>query len=195
MTAPSHATVVFVGDAAVGKTSIIARWAKDVFVEEYECTLEDEVVHWIRNQDKVWKIHAIDTPGNEDFAAVRDGYFKRGDVIVFVYDVTRPASLRKILEDYWPQAKSCRDEDDVPCILVGNKTDCVDERRVTARQAEKVAHEMGTCFIELSAKQRDGQQQIQWALCKAMDEVQYSRTPREAPPLTTKKKKCGCIIA
>lgn len=48
-----------------------------------------------------------------------------------------------------------KDSDNVPIILIGNKSDLEDQRKVSKEEALQKATEWGVNYIETSAKYRD----------------------------------------
>lgn len=184
--------VALVGDSGVGKTTLLQRWAYDRIVHAYEPTLEDTANGLVTIANQIRAVEAIDTPGNEDFASIRDSYLRECDAMIFVYDVTRPDSLRNVRETYWPAAQQTRSDDVVPCILVGNKTDCVEDRQVTPREGEDLAQEMRAVLLEMSIIAEDGKDQVTRAMAEAAARGHRARTPRI---ILQEKKSCGCVLS
>ena len=54
--------------------------------------------------------------------------------------------------DRWIEDVRAERGQDVVVMLVGNKTDLTDKRRVSMEQGERCAKELGVLFIESSAK-------------------------------------------
>lgn len=179
------------GDASVGKSSIILRWSRNRVNKGYEPTLEDVVEGAVIIARQSYPVEIIDTPGHEDFATIRDSYLRQCDALVFVYDVTQPDSLIRIRDEYWPAALQSRDEDTVPCVLVGNKTDC--DRVVTPREGEEVAEEMDTVLVEMSTRSSDGQTKAIRAMAEAAARGHRARTPRVV--VDEGGKGCGCVLS
>lgn len=191
-------TIAVMGDSAVGKTSIIRRWSTNTFtVDEYEPTLEDYTDSWVSADNILWRVRLIDTPGNEEFGLVRDAYITSCDAVVFVYDITQKDTFLHIRDRYWPQARRARNEDVVPCVLIGNKTDCVDSRQVTPREGESLAANMDTLVVEMSARLEEGRERANEALVTAVRRSEELKTARSSERETKKhrrQKGCGCII-
>jgi small GTP-binding protein len=87
---------------------------------------------------------------------MRDLYFRSGDGFIFVYSVTS-ASTFKELSEMWQQLALYRQNTtvSVPLVLVGNKVDLVDERRVSSERGKLLAEEWGVPYIETSARTGD----------------------------------------
>ena len=77
--------IIFVGDASVGKTSIVNRYVKDYFNQFNQMTLQcsfqsKEVV--IPNSKKKLKFHIWDTAGDEKFRNIVKMYYRGAHVVV-----------------------------------------------------------------------------------------------------------------
>ncbi len=150
--------LLLLGDAAVGKTSLINMYISKSFKEEYHATLgvnivtKDLVLEEINAQVRVilW-----DLAGQEKYNLSQAAYFQGVTGALFVYDLTREDSFNNIhkkwLADYQKHAQR-----DGSYILIGNKVDLIDERKVSIKKGEKLAQQIEAVdFIETSAKYGD----------------------------------------
>ena len=93
----------------------------------------------------------IDTGGQEKFNALNKTYYKRADCCVLVYDITDVDSFEKCKYFYKKEiAENCLEN--VKVILVGNKTDLENQRKVKTEEGEKFAEENNYYFIETSCE-------------------------------------------
>ncbi|XP_022250748.1 ras and EF-hand domain-containing protein-like isoform X3 [Limulus polyphemus] len=140
--------VVFVGDAAVGKSSLIIRLSKGVFVENLTSTLGvDFYMKYLRVDGRNIAVQLWDTAGQERFRSITQSYFRKADGIMLVYDCTNEHSFLNVRQ--WIDAVdvSCfytmmalhansptRDvaSQRIPVVILANKTD---QRKMA--QAEK----------------------------------------------------------
>jgi GTPase SAR1 family protein len=74
---------------------------------------------------------------------------------VLVFDVTNEQSFKN-LEEWVHDANEFAPES-CPKILIGSKTDLVDQRRVSQETAQKFATELGMAYSEVSSKEDDAQ--------------------------------------
>lgn len=96
-------------------------------------------------------LEIIDTAGTEQFMAMRDLYMRNGQGFLLIFSVTSSATFT----DLWEMHKrlvQVKDTEEVPAILVGNKSDMSTMRTVTSDQAIEMATKFGCPFIETSAK-------------------------------------------
>ncbi|MHA2364463.1 MAG: GTP-binding protein [Candidatus Hodarchaeales archaeon] len=147
------------GDGAVGKTSLKVRYTKGEFTNRYRQTLGvDFATHTINFDNKEVKIQIWDVAGQQVFNSIRKGFFQGSLGGWFVYDVTRPDTFQSLMsawiEPFWETLQS-----KPPCILVANKVDLIEDRKVSGEDGEKFAQflkkETGfnVPLIETSAKE------------------------------------------
>ena len=79
--------IVLVGDGGVGKTSIVQRYTKDQFIEEYDPTISiDFDVKTFEEPFFILKLNLWDVSGHPEFWQERLDYYQNSDAILFVYD-------------------------------------------------------------------------------------------------------------
>ncbi|MFW9826759.1 MAG: Rab family GTPase [Candidatus Thorarchaeota archaeon] len=119
--------IVIVGDAAVGKTSLIKRYTTNTFEKDYISTLGmqfsryEEILSGTMVELFLW-----DLSGQETFATLRNRFYQgsKGGVIVFSLAPEDIETYRHI--NIW--LKHIRDVcGNIPVILFGNKADLVDQ--------------------------------------------------------------------
>jgi len=143
--------LVFLGDEAVGKTSIITRFMYDTFESTYKVTIGiDFVSKTMYLEDRIVRLQLWDTAGQERFRSLIPSYIRDSSVAIVVYDVASRASFVNTAQ--WVEDVRSERGNDVVIMLVGNKTDLQDKRQVSVEEGEKKAKEAGVMFIETSAK-------------------------------------------
>lgn len=145
--------IVIIGDAAVGKTSLINRFVEGSFQEDYKPTLGANIVRKDVNLDNA-RVRLImwDLAGQEKYRVVRSMYFQGCQGALLVYDVTRYNTLESInnkwLKDYKKHVKKKG-----AFILIGNKTDLQDQIAVPTEKGKELATKIkASDFIETSAR-------------------------------------------
>ena len=98
-------------------------------------------------------IDMLDTAGQEEYSCMRDQYMRTGDGFMIVFDLTSQRTLEEA-RDLYAFAQRIKDQDRVPAVLVGNKSDLEAQRQVSADDATEVAAELGLVYFETSAKWR-----------------------------------------
>lgn len=193
--------VIVLGDSGVGKTSILNRFVKQEFSQSYRATVgADFLFKELTVDNKELSLQLWDTAGQERFQALGNAFYRGTDCCLLVYDITNLESFENIKS--WKQEfleRSGNENTNFPIILLGNKCDCENERRVSKEKAKEWASENKLMFEETSAKEDVGIENsfLQAArLCLNKDE--YVRPSLAVKPLVLKnsqgdvgkKKKC-----
>ena len=81
--------VVLVGNSAVGKSSILVRYADDEFSEVFMATIgvDFRFKSFNLNSNKV-KLQIWDTAGHEKFRTITNSYYKGAHALILVFDIT-----------------------------------------------------------------------------------------------------------
>ena len=149
-------SVAVIGESGVGKTCIITRYMQSKFISDYSSTIEDFYSTQIkltsysgddqqtvsRNNSKqferqksnlyrresYYQLEIVDTAGMDEFKNLRDASLREKEGFIFVYDVTKLFTLRK-LDDFIAQIKQSHKKllkdpsYKIPLLVVGNKSD------------------------------------------------------------------------
>merc|ERR1719231_1911723 len=143
--------LVFLGEQAVGKTSVITRFMYDQFDNNYQATIGiDFLSKTMYLEDRTVRLQLWDTAGQERFRSLIPSYIRDSSVAVVVYDVSNRQSFVNTAR--WIEEVRTERGSDVILVLVGNKTDLVDKRQVSIEEGDAKARENGVLFIETSAK-------------------------------------------
>ncbi|KAG0672171.1 Vacuolar protein sorting-associated protein 21 [Maudiozyma exigua] len=147
--------LVLLGEAAVGKSSIVLRFVSNDFSENKEPTIGAAfLTQRVNINDHTVKFEIWDTAGQERFASLAPMYYRNAQAALVVYDVTKPQSFIKAR--HWVKELHEQASKNIIIALVGNKIDILEdnenERKVAREEAEKLAEEEGLLFFETSAK-------------------------------------------
>jgi len=148
--------LLMIGDAGVGKSSMLLRFTDDSFDDHIQSTIGvDFKVKHMDVMDKRVKLTIWDTAGQERFRTLTSSYYRGAQGVVMVYDVTRRDSFEN-LEQWLKEIKlySPNNGEGVVKLLVGNKVDL--DREVSREEAEAWARSQGMLFLEASAKTKMG---------------------------------------
>ncbi len=122
--------IVVIGDAAVGKTSLIKRYTTNTFEKDYISTLGMQFSRYEENISGIMvELFLWDLAGQESFSILRDRFYKgsSGAIIVFSLAPEEIETYRHI--DKW--LSNIKDAcGNVPVVLFGNKADLVDQNAV-----------------------------------------------------------------
>jgi Ras-related protein Ral-A len=145
--------VIMVGSGGVGKSALTLQYMYDEFVEDYEPTKADSYRKRVVLDGEDAQIDILDTAGQEDYAAIRDNYFRSGEGFLCVFSIIDSESFQATVE-LRDQILRVKNDDNVPFILVGNKTDLETRRQVKSEEAQSRARQWKVQYVETSAKTR-----------------------------------------
>lgn len=151
---PSLHKVIMVGSGGVGKSALTLQFMYDEFVEDYEPTKADSYRKKVVLDGEEVQIDILDTAGQEDYAAIRDNYFRSGEGFLCVFSITEDESFQAT-QEFREQILRVKGDETIPFILVGNKSDLTDRRAVTLANARAQAEEWKVPYVETSAKTRE----------------------------------------
>ena len=146
--------VVLVGNSAVGKSSLMMRFADDQFKETYLNTIGvDFRFKTIKVDGARVKVQIWDTAGQEKFRTITSTYYKGADSVVLVYDMTNEKSFKEI-ENYWVDEIKQHIDDIGSFMVIGNKSDLASKKCVDTEMASQLKiGKAPTLFFECSAKE------------------------------------------
>ncbi|KAF8328013.1 ras-like protein [Amanita rubescens] len=145
--------IVAVGGGGVGKSALTIQFIQNVFVDEYDPTIEDSYKKQSSIDDEVALLDVLDTAGQEEYGAMREQYIRVGEGFLLIYSITSRNSFEEI-STFYQQILRAKDLDYFPVIIVANKCDLEYERQVGINEGRDLAKHFGCKFIETSAKLR-----------------------------------------
>lgn len=142
--------VCMLGDYAVGKTSTVRRFVKGVFDDRYLSTIGVKISRRtvVLNEAAV-NLIVWDLAGGENHARTQTNYLRGAAGALLVCDLTRPETLAAA-EQYAAQLRALTPN--AAFILVGNKADLRDERRITDTELAAAGERIGCATLIASAK-------------------------------------------
>ena len=153
--------IIFLGDAGVGKSSILRRYHRDSFTNMTDHTIGvDFFSKMFKRNTKKYKLQIWDTAGQERFNSLITSYFKETTMAVIVFDTTDYKSFKNV-KTWIEQYESITDnlshteEYTKPIIIVGNKCDKLEQREVKKADVHKFIDDnfLTADYIEVSAKE------------------------------------------
>jgi len=116
--------LVLLGEAAVGKSSVVLRFVSDEFQPNKEPTIGAAfLTQKCRLEDRVLRYEIWDTAGQERFHSLAPMYYRNAQAAVVVYDVTKASSLEKAKS--WVKELQRQANPNIVIALAGNKVDLV----------------------------------------------------------------------
>ena len=152
MSASKSFKVVLLGEAGVGKTSIIHQFAYHQFDPDCLASISAQFISKTVEYKGFGpiKFDIWDTAGQERYRSMARIFYKDAKVIIFVYDITNQASFDGI-KDYWFEQIKINCEEDAVLALVANKNDLYDEQQVLDESGQIFADDINAIFQSTSA--------------------------------------------
>ena len=141
--------LVLLGDANVGKSSIVHRYIHSSSSNDICSTIG--AAFYSKNMtknNKIYRFEIWDTAGQERYEALIPMYYRGANVAIVVYDITSIESYDKAKK--WIE-RLINDLENMPLIvLIGNKTDLKHNRKVFNTDVITYAQENNILFYETS---------------------------------------------
>uniref|UniRef100_A0AC35GSM4 Uncharacterized protein n=1 Tax=Panagrolaimus sp. PS1159 TaxID=55785 RepID=A0AC35GSM4_9BILA len=138
--------LVVVGDAYVGKTSLLLAYTEKQFIGNYETTIFDNWAVTVSIEQKRYTLNLFDTAGQEEYSHLRCLGYPHTDVFLLCFSLIDQNSLKNCESLWLPEIRKYVGED-VPILLVGTKEDLLDSvqpnERVDNKWAQQAAKDMG----------------------------------------------------
>jgi len=184
--------ILLLGDSTVGKTCFLLRYTDDTFIDMHMTTigLDYRLKTLILEDKKIVKIQLWDTAGQDKFRAITRNYYKGAKAIILIYDVTNSKSFENIQK--WIVEINEEIAEKVPLILIANKIDNIDDRKVSKEQGEKLALKYNVPIFETSAKTGEGVNESVYFLVSKIVETDPNVKSRGQNLINKKKSKKCC---
>ena len=142
--------IIIIGDSGVGKSNILGRYLTNTFKQDTKSTVGVEfgskkvTVNGVNIKLQIW-----DTAGQERYRAITSAYYKGSKGCFIVYDITSTQTFEDV--EKWYEEINKSGDKGISIVLVGNKCDLEDERKVSVEMGEEKARNLNCPFFETSA--------------------------------------------
>ncbi|MFW9846016.1 MAG: Rab family GTPase [Candidatus Thorarchaeota archaeon] len=147
--------VVLLGEAAVGKTSLIRRFTENSFDEEYKQTIgttfasKDVSVTDDDGTTRQVRLIVWDMGGQTTYRELRRQFMKGSSGAVIAYDVTRPETFMAMNNWFESFRETCPN---AAVVIAANKVDLIDSRIVPVEPGLMLRDWFQADYYETSAK-------------------------------------------
>ena len=184
------------GNSAVGKTSFILRFTKNSFNHNYLATIGIDFL--VKNlklpTGEHVKICFYDTAGQEQYKSISFNLIKGADGILLMYDITDKKSFESISN--WIESIKEVKGDDFPIVLIGNKSDLIEQRVIKTEEGQKEADNNGFLFFETSSKDSINVEESVDAIVKKIigktNKQKENNIKLQKKKVEEKKTQCNC---
>lgn len=147
--------VVMIGDASVGKSSIITRIDTDTFTPDAQRPTTSAAYTTYESDDpNDPEIYFCDTAGMEKYRSINQSYYRDAVCGLVVFDVTRKETFDHATTFWKTDFEACASTSAF-IFLIGNKCD-LEERMVSEEQARNWANANCVNYFETSALSGQG---------------------------------------
>ena len=147
--------IILLGEAGVGKTSIMYRFTLDKFKNTYLSTIGVEYkARELNFSNSKVNLKIWDTAGQERFRSITKQFFKNSDGVFLIFDLCNKDTIKKL--NVW--LKDIAENAGENCIifLIGNKMDVKTRDISISEEAKELADNKNIDYYEVSAKTGNG---------------------------------------
>ena len=157
MSGKDSVKVVLLGEAGVGKTSIITRYIANSFSQVVMTSTGSSFVskRIELNGNKKIKLQIWDTAGQEKYRSLAKIFYQSASVAILVYDVTLKRTFAN-LKEYWVGEIKANAPDDIILAIAANKSDDYINQEVNIQEGKDLAKSLNAIFVCTSAKLGNG---------------------------------------
>eukprot|EP00040_Diaphanoeca_grandis_P004873 m.30445 g.30445 ORF g.30445 m.30445 type:complete len:236 (-) comp16286_c0_seq2:202-909(-) len=150
--------VLIVGNGAVGKSSMIRRYCKGEYTNDYKKTIGvDFLEKKLSLNGEDLRLMIWDTAGQEEFDAITKAYYRGAAGCVVAFSTTDRDSFDAV--EKWI-SKVEAEVQSIPMVLVQNKIDLVDQAVVTKEEADSKASSVQLRFYRTSVQDNFGVNEV-----------------------------------
>ena len=160
------------------------------FVENYEPTKADNYRKKTVVNGQECQIDILDTAGQEDYAVIRDSYFRSGEGFLCVFSITDRETF-VAMNEFREQILRVKVDEQIPIMLVGNKVDLEDQREVRRDEGASLARSWGVPYEETSAKTKQNVDKVFYDLVIT---VKDRKDAQNGGGQKRRKKKRKCVM-
>ena len=146
--------VLLMGAAAVGKTSLVQRFIKDGFADNYKLTVGVDILtkDVEFNPGQIATLSIWDLGGQEKFSFIRSTFYKGAAGALIIFDMTREHTFKEC-QKWIIELKQFAGEN-TPFLLIGNKIDFKEivGSPINEREVLLFTERNNTKYIETSSK-------------------------------------------
>ena len=148
---------VIIGDFAVGKTSIVRRYVDQTYSADYRSTIGLNVmVHSFKFLGNEVSLALYDIGAQAYFKRLRKMYYRGAQAAFVVFDLSNRETYENATK-WFEELIDFIDNKDLPIVLVGNKSDLLDQRQIDYQEGVQLASKFSEnglskiSYIETSA--------------------------------------------
>ncbi len=172
--------VILLGDASVGKTSLIKRFVVDKFDDKYILTIGSKITAkaiQIETDNEVFylMLQIWDILGQKGYSKLHKSSFKGTDGVIMVADITRKETLESIKRYWLAEVKNI--VGNVPFIILANKSDLIERAELDEKELGGFTLRYAAPLFFTSAKNGENVKQAFYKLGSMMMDIKNTAVP------------------
>jgi Ras homolog enriched in brain len=158
------------------------QYVEEHFVDSYYPTIENQFTKPLRFKGVDYRLDIVDTAGQDEFSVLNRKDFHQMSGFVLAYSVASRGSFEMIpiIRD---KILNSLGTDDIPCVIVGNKSDLHLQRQIQIQEGRSLAKQLGCAFVETSARHNEN-------ITRIFELILLEITKREVPEIDGHGSKC-----
>ena len=159
--------IVLLGDAGVGKSSLLSRFITNEFSQETPPTLGAAFSSKeLSIEAHTVKLNIWDTAGQERYRGLAKMYYRDASAAVLVFDLTQPRTFLSF--PVWLQELHDNGPKNLVLAVAANKSDLCEGETTLSEDARRWAEDVGASYHCTSAKTSIGVEQLFRSLSKRL---------------------------
>jgi Ras-related protein Rab-1A len=159
--------IILIGNANVGKTSLINRYMNRCFNDKYICTIGvDFMMRSVNYDNHTIKLQLWDTAGMEKYKQITTSYYRGAQAAIVCFDLTHKNSFTSVvkwIDDFRQYSNQMTNR---TIIIVGTKSDL--QREVSQEEIKEFIQVNNYKYYETSAKSGENVEDLFLELAKVL---------------------------
>src|SRR3990167_10920302 len=130
--------LVVLGSGGVGKSAFTIHYMQNIFVVEYDPTIENLYQKQVVLDEQCLSVEMLDTAGEEEYGVMLQQYILRSDECLVVYSIISINSFKEV-NGFIGLVLQVKDSEYFPMAIIGNKCDLESERKAETQAGENIA--------------------------------------------------------
>ncbi|KAJ8090454.1 GTP-binding protein [Marasmius tenuissimus] len=143
--------IALLGSRSVGKSSLVKQFIENQFIDSYYPTIEVAYVKTIVHKGNEYVLEIFDTAGQDEYTPINSQHAIGIHGYVLVYSIASRISF-EMIQIIYDKIIDFSGLTDIPCVIIGSKSDLDSSRQVDAAEAQQLAQTLKAGWIEASAK-------------------------------------------
>ena len=183
--------IAVLGQTLVGKSALTFRFINNKFPDEHDTTIEDSYQIPAKIDDIQCSLEILDTAGQDDYQTMLDTWINTSDGFILVYSIDNRESFESMKIRY-ERILKLKGDQKASIIVVGNKCDLVDERKVTKEEGENFCSSNKITFMEVSALKVINVRETFLTVARGLLQINFPERYKNSGK-NGDKKKCYCF--